>query len=361
MTDAAYMERALALAERGRGRTSPNPMVGAVVVSPDGVVVGAGYHRRAGEPHAEVHALAAAGDRARGATLYCTLEPCCHTGRTGPCVARIVEAGVSRVVAAIRDPNPLVNGGGIRYLQERGVAVTEGVGAEAAARLNEGFLTVVTRGRPFVTMKVAVSLDGRVAAESGRRTRLTSEAALRQVHLLRAEVDAIAVGSGTVLADDPLLTAREAYRAHPLTRVVFDTRLRTPALARVLSTLEAGPVIIVTSEAAVAEAPASARALASVGATLQALPRRDVGAAVTWLGSLGITTLLLEGGTTLHAAAWAAGIVDRVQVYVAPVVLGERGVRWVDAASLSMAALRDLRVEPCGADVFIEGYVHRTR
>ena len=222
------MRKAIALAERGRGRTSPNPMVGALVVDDDGVIVGRGAHEVAGGPHAEVIALADAGTRARGATLYCTLEPCSHTGRTGPCAPLVAQAGIRRAVIAIEDPNPLVHGRGLAYLHSRGIAVTVGVEHDAAARQNAVFLTDLRLGRPYVILKAAVSLDGRLAAAAGVRTRLTGPAANRRVHRQRAEVDGIGVGSGTVLTDDPLLTPRGAYRARPLTRVVFDRRLRTP-------------------------------------------------------------------------------------------------------------------------------------
>ena len=222
MTADDYMRRALFLAACGRGRTSPNPMVGAVVVSNDGVIVGQGFHQRAGGPHAEVHALEMAGDRARCATLYCTLEPCCHVGRTGPCVCRIVEAGIGQVVAAVQDPNPAVNGRGFEYLRAHGVDVRTGVGAAAAARLNQPFFTLMRARRPFVILKAATSLDGRIAAAPGQRTDLTSPAARRHAHVVRAEVDAIGVGVGTILIDDPLLTVRGVHRERPLTRVVFD-------------------------------------------------------------------------------------------------------------------------------------------
>src|SRR5687767_7457423 len=205
------MARALALAERGRGRTSPNPMVGAVVVDDEGVVVGRGAHEYAGGPHAEIRALDDAGERARGATLYCTLEPCCHTGRTGPCAPEIVDAAIARVVVATEDPNPLVSGGGIAHLRAHGVEVVVGVGRAEAERLNRYFFTGITERRPFVIMKAAVSLDGRIAAGKGVRTPLTCAAANRHIHRRRAEVDAIAVGSETVLVDDPLLTVRGTY------------------------------------------------------------------------------------------------------------------------------------------------------
>src|SRR5262245_358049 len=237
MDDAQFMRKALALAERGRATTSPNPLVGAVVVDAEGVVVGRGAHRVAGGPHAEVVALDDAGERARGATLYCTLEPCCHTGRTGPCAPRVVSAGVARAVIAADDPNPLVSGRGLRHLREHGLRVTSGLMSADAERQNRPFMTVMRRRRPFVTLKAALSLDGRIAAAPGVRTALTGEAANRLIQRERAEVDAIAVGSETVLADDPRLTARTVFRARPLVRVIFDRRLRTSGSAAIFSTL----------------------------------------------------------------------------------------------------------------------------
>jgi diaminohydroxyphosphoribosylaminopyrimidine deaminase / 5-amino-6-(5-phosphoribosylamino)uracil reductase len=354
LTDVDYMERALFLAARGRGRTTPNPMVGAVVVS-DGVVVGQGFHSRAGEPHAEVHALSAAGARARGATLYCTLEPCCHRGRTGPCTAEIVEAGISRVVAAMEDPNPLVKGKGFASLRAHGITVEVGIGAAEASRLNDGFLTVMRKHRPFVVLKAATSIDGKIAAAPGVRTRLTSDAANRHAHAFRAEVDAIGIGSGTVLVDDPLLTARGPFRERPLTRVIFDRRLRTPPRARVLSTREAGPVIIMTA------APAAARAelrrpLEQRGARIEVAGDSTLRAALEHLGTLGLSVLLLEGGAGLHAAAWDGGLADYVRLYVAPHALGPEGVALLEGRPFRSATLFDRRVQPLGPDVLIEGY-----
>ena len=239
------MRRALEHARRGLGRTTPNPAVGACVVTGDGVVVGS--HERAGGPHAEVIALEEAGVWARDSTLYCTLEPCVHSGRTGPCTERIVAAGIVRVVAAMEDPFPLVRGRGFAALRERGIAVETGVGRDDAVRLNQPFLTTVRERRPFVILKAATSLDGRLAAAPGVRTRLTSTAAVRHAQYQRAQVDAVAIGSGTLLVDDPLLTARLVYRERPLTRVIFDRRLRADPDARIFSTIAAGPVIILTS------------------------------------------------------------------------------------------------------------------
>jgi diaminohydroxyphosphoribosylaminopyrimidine deaminase/5-amino-6-(5-phosphoribosylamino)uracil reductase len=351
------MERALFLAARGRGRTSPNPLVGAVVVTPDGVVVGQGAHERAGEPHAEVHALNAAGDRARGATLYCTLEPCCHVGRTGPCADRIVQAGIARVVAAVEDPNPLVSGHGFSYLQSHGVAVDVGMGAAAATALNQPFFTLMRKGRPFVILKAATSVDGKIAERAGVRTGLTSAPANRHAQRVRAEVDAIGVGSGTLLVDDPLLTARGAFREQPLTRVVFDRRLRTPPTARVLSTADAGPVIIVTSARAAAD-DARRKPLESAGAQIEVAADGSMTGALTRLGARGIGSLLLEGGAALHAAAWEEGLVDFVRLYITPFTLGPAGVPLLNGRRFKPGELLDLRIEPLGADTLIEGYVH---
>jgi diaminohydroxyphosphoribosylaminopyrimidine deaminase/5-amino-6-(5-phosphoribosylamino)uracil reductase len=360
LTPADYMSRALRLAARGLGRTTPNPLVGALVVSPDGVVVGAGYHERAGEAHAEARALDMAGGRARGATLYCTLEPCGHVGRTGPCAARIVTAGIARVVAAVLDPNPLVSGRGFEYLQRHGVHVEVGLGRDEAVKLNQPFFTLQRKGRPFVILKAAISLDGCMAAAPGRPTMLTSGQANRHAHGVRAEVDAIGVGVGTILADDPLLTARGAHRARPLTRVLFDRGLRTPPTARVLSTPEAGPVIIVTTEAGAGRA-AARMALEAQGATIVVAPNASLGAAVARLGELQIASLLLEGGAAVHRAAWDEGVADFVRLYVTPHVLGRGGLRFLDGTRFYASALHDRQVAPLGPDVLVEGYVHRPR
>jgi len=272
--DVRWMRRALAHARRGVGRTTPNPIVGACVVTGDGVVVGQGAHERAGEPHAEVHALDEAGDAALGATLYCTLEPCVHLGRTGPCTDRIIAAGIRRVVAAMEDPFPQVSGRGFAALRDRGIEVDIGVCADEAARLNQPFLTTVREGRPFVILKAATSLDGRIAAGLGERTAITSREALRHAQYQRASVDAVAVGSGTVLVDDPMLTTREVFRERPLVRVIFDRRLRISPSARVLTTLAFGPVIILTSSLSMEQQPRRVDALEQAGATIMPMPAR---------------------------------------------------------------------------------------
>lgn len=356
--DVRWMRRALEHARRGLGRTTPNPVVGACVVSPDGVVIGQGAHERAGEPHAEVHALNEAGEAAHGATLYCTLEPCAHTGRTPPCTDRIIAAGIARVVAAMQDPHPLVQGRGFAALRAHGIRVDVGVERPAAVRLNQPYVTAVREGRPFVILKAATSLDGRLAAARGTRTLLTSAPALRHAHAVRASVDAVGVGSETVLVDDPLLTAREVYRERPLTRIVFDRRLRTPPSARLLSTLSAGPVIILTSSEALAANPVHASALERAGATLLQSDG-PLAAALRELPRFDVHSLVLEGGAALHAAAWDEQLVDYVQLYVAPVWLGAGGVPLLDGRDFASAALLERNVDLLGPDVLIEGYVHR--
>ena len=352
------MRRALLHAARGVGRTTPNPAVGACIVSDEGVVIGQGAHERAGEPHAEIHALDEAGEAARGATLYCTLEPCSHTGRTGPCTERIIAAGIRRVVAAMEDPFPQVSGRGFAALRANGIDVVVGVEREEAVRLNQPYLTALREGRPFVILKAASSIDGCIAAAPGERSQVTSPAAGRRAQYDRARVDAIGVGSETVLVDDPLLTARDVYRERPLVRVIFDRRLRTPPAARVLSTLGDGPVIILTTPEAVRAEPARVSALERAGATVIAPTEAGLAAAIRVLPARQVQSLLLEGGSALHAAAWDAGVVDYIQLYVAPVAFGRTGVP-LDHRAFSTAALYDRKIDVLGTDVIIEGYVHR--
>jgi diaminohydroxyphosphoribosylaminopyrimidine deaminase/5-amino-6-(5-phosphoribosylamino)uracil reductase len=336
-------------------------MVGAIVVDNEGVIVGRGAHLVAGGPHAEVVALEDAGPRARGATLYCTLEPCSHTGRTGPCAPLVAQAGICRAVVAMEDPNPLVNGRGLAYLRARGIDVVTGVGREAAERQNAAFLTGILERRPYVILKVALSVDGYVAAEPASGTRLTGAAANRRVHLQRAEVDAIAVGSGTVLADDPLLTARGAYRFRPLVRVVFDRRLRTPPSARVLSTVGAGPVIIVCSHRSRSEAPERAAELSAAGARLLVPAEDDLPSACRALQDEGVTSMVLEGGPSLHRAALRADIVHEVHVYVTPLRLGSGSVPWLDPGQLAWDTLPERRATWLGQDLLVEAQLRSVR
>jgi diaminohydroxyphosphoribosylaminopyrimidine deaminase/5-amino-6-(5-phosphoribosylamino)uracil reductase len=352
------MRRALFHAARGAGRTTPNPMVGCVVVSHDGIVVGQGWHQRAGEPHAEVHALDEAGERTRGGTLYVTLEPCCHVGRTGPCTERIIRAGVARVVAAMQDPDPRVSGRGFAVLESHGIAVDRGLEMKAAARLNQPFVTMRTASRPLVIVKAATSLDACVSAGRGRRTAITSGEANRRTHLLRAAVDAVAIGSETALVDDPVLTARECVRVRPLVRVVFDRRLRTSPAARLFSTLAAGPVIMVTGP--VEDSPDERlRALRAAGATF--IHARSLDEGVRALAAWDVSSLLVEGGPTLQQALYEAGLVDRLHLVVAPHLIGPGGIQWIGAARWDVGSLRPVSAEPRGPDTWIEADVQRDR
>lgn len=360
VTDADFMRRALFHAARAEGVTTPNPMVGAVVVSADGVVVGQGRHPRAGEPHAEVFALEDAGERARDATIYVNLEPCCHTGRTGPCTRRIIAAGIRRVVASMPDPNPLVSGKGFDELRANGIQVDIGLLGDEAARLNRAFSIVQTEQRPMVIAKAAMSTDSRIAAAPGVRTQLTSAEANRRTQRLRAAVDAIGVGSGTLLTDDPLLTVRDCYRPRPLTRVIFDRQLRTPATARVFSTRDAGPVIIMTTPTGRRASPERAQTLAAAGATLVE-GTGDIREDVRTLARFDISAMLLEGGAALHAAAWRAGVIDRVHLIVAPTSLGEGGVKLFDGVDVPMSELIPVKVDRLGPDTWLEADVHGHR
>lgn len=351
-----FMQRALALAERGRGLTSPNPIVGAVLVASNGTVVGQGAHMVAGGPHAEVAAIEAAGPSAAGTTLYCTLEPCSHQGRTGPCVARILSAGIARVVIAVRDPNPRVAGRGVTWLRASGVDVVEGVEATAATTQHGPFFTWITRGRPFVTAKIVTSVDGFVGPE-GAPVRLTSSEADRFFHRQRAEVDAVAVGAGTVLTDDPQLTPRGAFRTRPLTRVIVDWRGRVPETARLFSTLGVGPVIMVTSPEGRANQSDRFARLTDRGVEVVVAAAHDLSGALAQLGSRSIVSLLVEGGPRLHHALASAGLVDRVQWVVTPHRLTSGVTASSRLVTLEKAAHH---VTALGPDWLIEFNVHRT-
>lgn len=360
--DDRFMSIALRLARRGLGATSPNPVVGAVVARGE-EIVGRGWHARAGDPHAEVVALKAAGERARGADLFVTLEPCCHHGRTPPCTEAILAAGVRRVVAAVRDPFPQVNGKGIALLRRRGVRVEVGCLADEALAVNAAYLKRVTTAYPLVTLKAALSLDGRIAAPSGESQWITGPAAREHVQSLRAESDAIAVGVGTILADDPRLTVRLARgrRRRPI-RVVFDATLRTPPDARLFRD-GAGPVIIVART----DAPAARSAhLREAGAGILRVPGARDGEGVSLRPALralaheGINHLLVEGGGRLATSLLAARLVDRLVLFYAPILLGgERllvgnlGIpRLKEAPRLSGAAWRRF-----GQDICFSGHL----
>jgi diaminohydroxyphosphoribosylaminopyrimidine deaminase/5-amino-6-(5-phosphoribosylamino)uracil reductase len=340
-------------------------MVGAVLVQGD-VKVGEGYHHRAGEPHAEVMALRAAGDRARGATMYVSLEPCCHHGRTPPCTDAILAAGVQRVVAAMLDPFPKVAGGGIAALRAAGVEVTVGVLESEARRLNEAFLKAVTRGLPFVTLKAAMTLDGKIAAYDGASRWITGEAARREAHRLRSESDAVVVGIGTALADDPALDVRldRPWPREPW-RVVVDSQARLPGTARVLTTGTPARALVAVTDAAPAERLA---ALEATGATVLACKSAnghvDLVDLAGRLFALDVVAMLLEGGAELNAGFIAADLVDRVAVFVAPKLVGGRETPTPvggPGRSLGEAvALTRTRARAVGDDWLIEGDVIHT-
>lgn len=320
MGDQEYMQRALALAELGWGWTSPNPMVGAVLVK-DGRIIGEGYHARCGTLHAERAALAACTEDPRGATLYVTLEPCCHQGRQPPCTDAILEAGISRVVVGSGDPNPQVAGKGLDILRRAGVQVTEGVCTEACQALNDVFFHYIRTGTPYVVLKYAMTLDGKIAAYTGQSQWITGEAARRHVHRQRGRYRAILVGVDTVLADDPRLTCRIEGGRDPL-RIVCDTHLRTPLTAQVVRTARAVPTLLATCQTD----PEQHRPYEDLGCQVWTLPakdgRVDLAALLERLGRAGIDSVLLEGGAQLHWAALAAGLVHKVQAYLAPKLLG---------------------------------------
>ncbi len=349
-----FVRRALRLAARGRYRVAPNPMVGAVVVR-DGEVVGEGWHAALGEPHAEAVALAAAGERARGATLCVTLEPCDHHGRTPPCTEAILAAGVGRLVVCHGDPNPALPGGGCRRLREAGVEVLSGVLAEEAARLNLRYLVPAVLGRPAVTLKWAMSLDGRIATAAGESQWISGEPARRWALALREEHDAVAVGSGTALADDPRLDRRLGRAVGPILRVVLDRRLRLSPAARMLAV--DGPVLVYT--AAGPEA-GRRRALEARGAEVVELATVEPAVVLADLHRRGVGSLLVEGGAAVAGAFAASGLFDRVAAAVAPLLIGgdtaPGPLGGAGAASLAAAPrLEGLRVRRRGADLLLDG------
>ncbi len=314
--DSFYMSRALQLAARGLYTTAPNPRVGCVIVR-DGRVIGEGWHERAGMPHAEVHALKAAGAAARGATVYVTLEPCSHHGRTPPCAEALVQAGVGRVVAAMGDPNPLIGGGGIAMLTLAGIAAEVGLMEAEARALNPGFVSRMTRGRPWVRLKTASTLDGKTALANGQSQWITGEAARADVQKLRARACAILTGRGTVLADNPRMNVRDFDIGRQPLRVVVDSALKTPADAAIL------PALIACHHAD----PAIRATLERAGAEVIELPgtdgRADLAALLKLLAQRGINELHVEAGAVLNGTLLAAGLVDEWVAYVAPLALGD--------------------------------------
>jgi diaminohydroxyphosphoribosylaminopyrimidine deaminase / 5-amino-6-(5-phosphoribosylamino)uracil reductase len=360
------MRRALELAALGSGLVSPNPMVGAVIVR-DGLVVGEGWHEGPGKPHAEVVALATAGDLARGATLYSTLEPCDHVGRTPPCTRAIIDAGLAGVIASTSDPNPVVDGRGFERLRASGIDVETGVLEDASRRLNAAFERHVVTGRPFVTLKTAASLDGKTAARDRSSRWITGEAAREDVQRLRAAADGIVVGAGTVIDDDPSLTVHDpSYRGRPPLRVVVDASGRVPADARVFD--GSAPTVVATTERA---DRGVVEAWTATGADVMSFDRDETGGVclpdvLAHLGKRDVQGVLLEGGATLAWSFVRERLVDRVVLYLAPKLIGGAqapGVLMGEgfAPIGRAAALRIVSVERIGDDLRVEADVHRDR
>ena len=358
-----YMKIALAQAKRALGRVSPNPLVGAVIVK-RGEIVGAGYHHRAGSPHAEINALNKAGRKARNADLYITLEPCCHHGRTPPCVEAIVDRGIRNVVIGMIDPNPLVAGKGVAKLKAAGITVTCGVLEDECRKLNEVYVHYITKRIPFVVLKVASSLDGKIATRTGDSRGITAQHALQKVHALRDQVDAILVGSGTVKADDPLLTTRlPGKRGKDPVRVIVDSTLSISPRARVFNPGSPSGVIVATTQ----RAPKRKKEqLEKVGGTIITVASKDgrvsLRSLMKTLGKREITSVLIEGGTNISTSAFNEGIVDKIIFFYAPKILGGDQAYSITAGKgvdrISRARMvHDLTVKKCGDDILVEGYL----
>jgi diaminohydroxyphosphoribosylaminopyrimidine deaminase/5-amino-6-(5-phosphoribosylamino)uracil reductase len=346
--DARFMALALGLGRRGLGRTWPNPAVGAVVVK-DGVIVGRGWTQPGGRPHAETEALRRAGAAARGATLYVTLEPCSHHGKTPPCADAIVAAGITRVVSALVDPNPEVAGAGHWRLAEAGVVVEVGVGAEEARRAHAGHIRRVQNDRPDVILKLAISADGKAGLSGRRPAAITGEAARARVHLMRSRSDAVLTGIGTAVADDPLLTCRLPGMRSPA-RVVVDSTLRLPLASKLVATARQAPLWVVTSEAA---ARSREHALAAQGVDVARVPgsngKLDLVAVLKLLAQRGVTRLMVEAGPILAAAVLRADLVDEAVLFRSPAVIGPDGIDALDGLPLS-ALTQSPRLSPVGSE-----------
>lgn len=358
------MRMALRLAAKGRGRTSPNPMVGAVLVK-GGTIISSGWHRKAGSPHAEAIALKKAGKTARGATLYLSLEPCSHTGkRTPPCTPFVIQSGIKRIVVAMIDPNPRVSGKGIRAIRAAGIEVTTGVLEAEAKKLNEAFIKHVTKKRPLVTLKIAQTLDGKIATASGESRWITGEKARKEGHRLRDHNDVILVGINTVLRDNPSLTTRIPGGRDPI-RVIVDSKLRLPLTAKVLTQKSSAKTVVATTE----NAPKSQiRKLQAAGAevmTAKAVRGRvDLGDVMKKLGQMDITSVLIEGGAEINASALKSGVVDKVVLFIAPVLMTGRdalcSIGGTSPEKVGQAlGLVNVSVSFAGKDLMIEGYLKR--
>ncbi|MCD4713040.1 MAG: bifunctional diaminohydroxyphosphoribosylaminopyrimidine deaminase/5-amino-6-(5-phosphoribosylamino)uracil reductase RibD [Clostridiales bacterium] len=361
--ESKYMKRALELAEKGSGFTSPNPLVGAVIVK-DGMIIGEGYHEFYGGPHAEINAFKNVTDDVRGATMYVTLEPCSHFGKTPPCANAIIEKGISKVVIGMIDPNPVVAGRGVSILRESGIEVHTGVLEEECKKLNEIFIKYITTKKPFVILKSAMTLDGKIATSTGDSKWITSEASRTKVHEIRQRVAGILVGIGTVLADDPYLTTRlmQENISHPV-RVIVDTHARTPLDAHVLEGLDEIRTIIATTSLA---SDAKLKQLKEIGAEILLLPIKDdhvdLEALIVALGEIGIDSVLIEGGSKVNFSAIEMGIVDKVIFFIAPKFIGgdEAKTPMGGLGKMFMrdaTTLKNMKYQMVGEDIMIEGYL----
>ena len=359
MDDERYMKAALTLALKGRGGVSPNPMVGAVVVR-DGQIVGKGYHKKAGLPHAEISALEVSGEAAKGAILYVNLEPCNHRGKTPPCTDKIIEAGIGEVVIAIKDPNPLNSGEGARRLKSAGIKVKTGILESEARQLNEVFIKFIKTGEPFVIAKMAMSLDGKIATRTGESRWITGIKARKYVQKLRSEVDAVLVGINTVIKDDPELKVKNGKNKEKPIRIVLDSQARIPLEARVLSG-KPKTIIVTTKYATISKVKELKEAGAEVLIAGERGGRIDLKELMKKLGKLEITSFLLEGGGEVLSSALSARIVDKALFFIAPKIIGGRDapttVGGEGIESISEAVLlKKIKVRRFGEDVLIEGY-----
>ena len=360
-SDAAYMQRALDLAARALGRTSPNPAVDAVLVRGNRIL-GEGFHRKAGRPHAEIEALKNLAGTAKGATLYVNLEPCSHHGRTPPCADAVIQAGIKRVVIGMSDPNPLVRGRGVRRLRQAGIEVKTGVLRQACEQLNEDFSLFIRMGRPMVTLKLAASLDGRIATVSGDSRWISGASSRRWVHELRNQVDAILVGSGTVKSDDPQLTCRIRGGRDPL-RVVLDSSLSTNPHARTYTQQSKASTLIATTRAGIKRQ----QLFEQSGVEILVLPaqnsRTPISPVLQELGKRGIKHVLIEGGGQVAAAALHEDVVDKVLFFYGPILLGGDGQAMIGTLGISQVAagkkLHTVQIAQRGEDVVVSAYVHR--
>jgi len=354
------MQTAIALARKGIGKTSPNPAVGAIIVK-NGRIIGKGYHKKAGRAHAEINALKQAGIKAKGAEMYVTLEPCNHFGRTPPCADAIIKAGIKKVFIGMKDPNPLVAGNGIRRLRSAGMDVAVGMLEDECRGINEAYIKYITTKTPFVTLKLASTLDGKIATAAGESKWITGEDARRFAHRMRREADAVMVGIGTVLKDNPELTTRLVKGKDPI-RIVIDSKLSIPVNAKVLNTKRGGIIIATTKPVK----GGRIKALFDKGAEVLALPSKtgevDLKALMKELGKREITNLIIEGGPTLAASAIKDGIVDKIAIFYAPRIFGKEGLPMIEGLGIrrlkDAVSLSRLECKRLGGDILVEGYLN---